>query len=51
MNNLNTAGLMAAFLLFTFMVQVSGSASEENVRPRLSTDEVENQITLDREVR
>ena len=50
MIHLNTAGLMAAFLLFTFTVQPSGSASATNVRPRLSTDEVENQIALDREV-
>ena len=40
---------MAVFCVFAGTVQASEDASERNVSPRLSTDEVENQITLDRE--
>jgi len=40
--------LLVVFCAFAFVVQASESASESNIRPRLATDEVENQITMDR---
>jgi porin len=40
---------LVASCAFAFVVQASEEASGNNIRPRLSTDEVENQITLDRE--
>lgn len=40
---------MAVFCVFTGTVLASEDISESNIRPRISTDEVENQITLDRE--
>lgn len=40
---------MAALSTFAFTVQASDGNSGSNLRPLLSTDEVENQITLDRE--
>jgi porin len=44
-------GLLAAGILAAsqVMAQTSEAGSEKTVSPRLSTDEVENQITLDRE--
>jgi len=41
--------LLAILFALTATVQASEPTSESNVRPRLSTNEVENQITLDRE--
>ena len=40
--------LLVVFCAFAFVVQASEGASESNIRPRLATDEVENQITMDR---
>jgi len=41
--------LSVVFLSLASATQAAEITSESNVRPRLSTDEVENQITLDRE--
>ncbi len=41
--------LLVSSCTFAFVVQASEEASGNNIRPRLSTDEVENQITMDRE--
>jgi len=40
--------LLVVFYAFAFAVQSSDSVSESDIRPRLATDEVENQITMDR---
>jgi len=42
--------LSVVFLSLTPATQAAENTPESNVRPRLSTNEVENQITLDREV-
>ena len=41
--------LPAVFLAFATTALATGATTEDTVRPSLSTDEVENQITLDRE--
>jgi porin len=41
--------LLAVFCCFTVKIQATENTSESNLRPRLATDEVENQITMDRE--
>jgi len=41
--------LSVVFLSFASATQAAENTPESNVRPRLSTDEVENRITLDRE--
>ena len=41
--------LLVGFCAVASVVQASEGASESNIRPLLATDEVENQITLDRE--
>ncbi len=41
--------LPAAFFAFATTALATGATTEDTVRPRLSTDEVENQIALDRE--
>ena len=40
--------LSVSFCIFAFSTQASEDATESTIRPRLSTDEVENQITMDR---
>ena len=42
--------LLATSCIFAFTVQASETSFESNIRPRLSTDEVENQIKMDRKV-
>jgi porin len=42
--------LSAFFCIFAISAQASEDATESNIRPRLATDEVENQITMDRKV-
>jgi porin len=40
--------LLVAFCAFAFVVQASEDASGDKIQPRLATDEVENQIMMDR---
>jgi porin len=42
--------LSTALFLFTTLLQASEAKSESKIKPRLSTDEVENRIAMDREV-
>jgi porin len=42
--------LSAVILSLATLVRSAETSSESNIRPRLATDEVENQITLDRKV-
>ena len=41
--------LLAVLCILTFTVQAAEPTTDNRVRPLLSTDEVENQITMDRE--
>jgi len=41
--------LLVTFCAFAFVAQASEENPESNIKPRLSTDEVENQIVMDKE--
>ena len=49
MRSINITFLVAAPFGFAFTVQGSDTSLESNIKPRLATDEVENQISMDRE--
>ena len=49
MRSINITFLVAASFGFAFTVQGSDTSLESNIKPRLATDEVENQISMDRE--